>query len=181
MNGPLPILFALGAGLALVAAIAAIWQSLRTAFAPSGAATDLPLLTTDKRATLIDQKNALLRNIKDLEFERQVGKISEKDFERLDAIYRARAREVLAALDAEVGEWRAEAEKLVAKVASEVKVAVAKEKGEVAPPEPREAEVFRAAPRRCENCETFNDPDATFCKKCATRLVPEEPPPEAAA
>jgi hypothetical protein len=168
----LPWLIAFGAALALAGAVFALWQSLRTAFgaATPGAPDATMELTSDARATLIDRKNAMLRNLKDLEFERQVGKISEQDFVKLDALYRQKAREVLEQLDVEVGPWRTEAEKLV-------KAAVAKVKKDQ--PKPAEAEEPKLPPERapqlkCPKCEVVNDPDATFCKKCATRLI-EEP------
>lgn len=175
MSSSLPWLLAIGAGLALIAAVFALWQSLRGALGGAGAVpvASTPELTSDARATLLERKNAMLRNLKDLHFERDLGKISEADFVKLDALYRQKAREVLAELDAEVGPWREEAEKLVKSAVAKVKKEKDKEEAKPAQPEPSPSP-FRSPHLRCPKCEVMNDPDATFCKKCAARLVDEE-------
>jgi hypothetical protein len=111
---PLPVLFLILAGASLVAALAALWSSLRSALGGGPAlsletARDLP-----DHAALVEEKNALLRAIKDLEYEREVGKISGADFERLDGAYRDAAKVVLSRLDRDVKPLVAEAEALIA-------------------------------------------------------------------
>jgi hypothetical protein len=100
------------AWLALAAGIAFFWQSVRAALRAAPGPDDADLVSVD-RAWLLDEKEAALRALKDLEFERGMGKVSEADFVRLQAQYRARARAVLAALDTDLGPWRARAEELV--------------------------------------------------------------------
>ena len=86
-------------GAAILAGFAALWQSLRTSFGGgprslSGGDSGLP-----ERQGLLAEKNTLLRAIKDIAFERELGKISEEDFVRLDRAYRVRAKRVLSLLD----------------------------------------------------------------------------------
>lgn len=66
-----------------------------------------------RRASLLEEKNALLRTLEELAFDRDVGKLSEPDYASLEAKTRARAKDVLRELDAELGTFRADAEKLV--------------------------------------------------------------------
>ncbi|MDQ7029138.1 MAG: hypothetical protein Q9O62_04850 [Ardenticatenia bacterium] len=53
----------------------------------------------DELAELLFQRDALLAALHDLQMDLQMGKIGEEDFRRLDALYRARAVEVLRRLD----------------------------------------------------------------------------------
>jgi len=61
-----------------------------------------------------EQKRAVLRALKDLEYERSVGKISEEDYREFLARYRAEARRLIAAVDESLGPAQALAEKLLA-------------------------------------------------------------------
>jgi hypothetical protein len=150
------------------------------------------------RAALLDEKNALLRALKDLEFERGVGKVSEDDFARLEASYRTRAKSVLAALDRDLGPWREKAEALARAHASTTTEAAPREaepaqEASAASSEPSDApapgdglgdaveakdtaaanDASPAVDARvtCAQCGAQNDADAVFCKKCATRLA----------
>jgi hypothetical protein len=58
-----------------------------------------------------EQKRSILRALKDLEFERGVGKISEEDYAELSERYRAEARRLIQLLDAGSGPERERAEK----------------------------------------------------------------------
>ena len=93
----------------------ALWSSLRAAL--GGAANGEVLASNDEpegHAALRDEKKSLLRAMKDLEYEHTVGKISDDDFQRLDAAYRVRAKEVLSLLDRDFAPYRARAEALLA-------------------------------------------------------------------
>ena len=106
----LPIVFLTAAALMLLLALVAFWQSVRALFGRG--VDEISAAIGGDRAALIDEKNALLRALKDIEFERAVGKVGEADWKRLDASYRARAKDVLAELDKDLGPWREKAEKL---------------------------------------------------------------------
>lgn len=183
MTTVLPWVFTIVGGLVLVGATLAFWQSLRSAFGAGVEHHGVDVGVSEQRASLLDEKNALLRSIKDMEFEREVDKISEEDHERLDTRLRARAREVLRLLDEDVEPYRRKAEQLVAERLKEVEGASpyrssAPDAGAspAVEPEPAIESEEEAAPPpaddkvRCASCETPNDPDAAFCKKCGTRM-----------
>jgi len=98
---------------ALVLVIALLWASV------AGLSGDTPL-TLDEAlgmgapSTEEEQKRAVLRALKDLDYERSVGKISEQDFREFSERYRAEARRLIAAVDASLGPSHALAEKLAA-------------------------------------------------------------------
>ncbi|KYF76050.1 hypothetical protein BE11_08955 [Sorangium cellulosum] len=102
------------AGGALVAVIAIFWASLRVLLG------ETPLSGADAYAigaprTEEEQKQAVLRALKDLEFERSVGKISEEDYAELVAKYRAEAKRLLRLLDADAQPRREHVAALVAR------------------------------------------------------------------
>jgi|GEM_PF-2625830 len=97
--------FAVLAGLTLVVALIGLWWSVRgTLAAAEDAALDLSSESAEREA-LLETKRTLLRALKDLEHERQVGKLDERDYERLSASYRASAKEVLEQLDQDLGPY----------------------------------------------------------------------------
>lgn len=106
-------ILALAAG-ALVGVIATFWASIRTLFG------ETPLSGADAYALGApraeeEQKQAVLRALKDLEFERSVGKISEEDYQALVTKYRAEAKRLLRLLDADAQPRRDQVEALVEK------------------------------------------------------------------
>jgi hypothetical protein len=206
----LPVFFIVLASATLLAALAALFASLRAAF---GGASAEPLAAgpgLPDRAALEDEKNALLRALKDLEYEHEVGKIADADYERLEHAYRNRAKQVLADLDRDLGPYLSQAEALVSRTLGEAKASearsnkkakkraradaetstkdelpasddaatVAKAPEVDEPAEEPSPEPVPAAPRTtepvatlvCAKCETKNDPDASFCKRCASPL-----------
>lgn len=111
--GTAPALLVLAGG-ALVAVIATFWASVRTLLGetPLGGA-DAYALGAPRAEE--EQKRAVLRALKDLEFERSVGKISDDDYAALVAKYRAEAKRLLRALDTDAAPARRQIEVLVAK------------------------------------------------------------------
>ena len=104
-------LWALAAA-ALLAAIILIWESLLAL----GGSEDLSLEEAFSLAapTAADeQKRAVLRALKDLEYELLMGKISQEDYAELSARYRSQAKDLLRQLDHNLGDMRARAEKLL--------------------------------------------------------------------
>jgi ribosomal protein L40E len=98
----------------LVAVIVIFWQSIRTLFGETAlSAPDAYALGAPRAEE--EQKQAVLRALKDLEFERSVGKISEEDYKALVAKYRAEAKRLLRLLDVEAQPGREHIEALVAK------------------------------------------------------------------
>lgn len=153
---PLPFFFAAGACIALLVSLFVLFRSLRAAFGSPSEGHVLYSMESERREGLLDEKAALLRSIRDLEFERQMGKLSEEDFQRIDGKFRSRARQVLASLDDELRPYRDEAVRLLGSP-------VAMDSG--------------ASDRICRQCRTLNDDDAVFCKKCAAPLKKDSPAP----
>ncbi|HJL19098.1 MAG TPA: zinc ribbon domain-containing protein [Sandaracinaceae bacterium LLY-WYZ-13_1] len=193
----LPALFIALAAVMLMLGLAAMWQSLRAVFGGGPEALGPSAGERPERTALLEEKATLLRAIKDISFEREVGKISEEDFARLDRAYRRRAKEVLRRLDEDLAPFVKRAERLVARELGEApkkkrkskrgrkKGAKAKKKAwptQACPACGTDNDLdaehckecgARLAVRVCSGCGTENDPDAKFCKSCATSLVDE--------
>lgn len=113
IQGPASAILVLAGG-ALIGVIAIFWASVRTLLgetALSGA--DAYALAAPRSEE--EQKRAVLRALKDLEFERSVGKISEEDYVELVARYRGEAKRLLRLLDEAAQPRRERVEALVAK------------------------------------------------------------------
>jgi hypothetical protein len=100
------------------------------------------------RAVLEREKMLVLRSIKELEFDRAMGKISPADFEDMAGRLRARALSLMKQLDTAPG-YRALIERELS------------------------ARLEQPPPAQTCSCGTTNDPDAMFCKRCGTRLRTE--------
>lgn len=99
---------------AMLAAVATLWNSLRALFG------ETPLSREDAFAIGApsaeeEQKRAVLRAIKDLEFEHGVGKISSEDYQELVTRYRAEAKRLLRTIDEHASPERERVERLVAR------------------------------------------------------------------
>jgi hypothetical protein len=101
------------------------------------------------RAALEREKMLVLRSIKELEFDKAMGKLSDGDFQEMSGRLRARATRLIRQLDA--GGYRAQ-----------VEADLAKRVGETA------AEATAA--NFCAACGTARDADAKFCKNCGSKL-----------
>ena len=138
------------------------------------------------RSVLEREKGLLLRFIKELEFDRRMGKVSEKDFAEMSARLRTRAARVMRQLDAG-SLYRAQIEREVAMRLSGLGTADSglgtrdSRSGRLDPVAAPGAESEAAAvesgapisesrPFACPSCDADNDPDAKFCKHCGTRL-----------
>src|SRR5882672_1354456 len=101
------------AGGVLLGVVAIMWASVRTL---SG---DAPITLEEAIAlgapsAVEEQKRAVLQALKDLEYERSVGKIAETDYEELLHRYRADAKRLLRAVDEDLAPLRAKAAAYVA-------------------------------------------------------------------
>jgi hypothetical protein len=209
---PATVLIALGVGTAvglgpaflvlaggiLLGAVMLLWSSL-------GRLTGESPLTLDEAIGLAapsaeeERKRAVVRALKDLDYERSVGKISEEDYADLSARYRADAKALLKSLDAGLAPLRKKAEKrLVDRLKAEGVAVEPRGAGpgadtEGARVEPVSAEPTPKEPPRtveksgraaaevpattadlsepCPKCGTTNDADASFCKRCGGKLV----------
>jgi hypothetical protein len=150
----------------LSAAVLLFWEALRLVLDPAQAG-DVDDGDDDGAAlaALDARKRAALQALRDLEFERSIGRLGEDDHRALEAQYREEARAAMRAIDEGIGPWRARAEAMLA--AAEGAVA---EPG-VEKPVP-EAEVAKPV-AACPKCATANDDDAVFCKRCGERMKAE--------
>jgi hypothetical protein len=110
LYGPPGVVLVL-AGVALVSVIGLFWQSLRTLLG------ETPLSGADAYAlgaprTEEEQKRNVLRALKDLEFERAVGKISDDDYKQLVTHYRKEAKRLLRVIDEQNAPQRARAARI---------------------------------------------------------------------
>ncbi|MET0165315.1 MAG: zinc ribbon domain-containing protein [Vicinamibacterales bacterium] len=113
------------------------------------------------RAAVEREKTLVLRSIKELEFDRAMGKVSEKDFADMSARLRARAAGLIRQLDAGAV-YREEIEKEIAR-------RVKPSHSESSRMASKQA-TARAASGICAACATANDADARFCKHCGASL-----------
>jgi hypothetical protein len=105
------------------------------------------------RAALEREKMLALRSIKELEFDRAMGKLSDADWQEMSGRLRARAARLMRQLDAGAG-YRERIERDLAK------------RLERTP----DVQPKASAERVCAACETANDADARFCKACGAKL-----------
>ena len=101
------------------------------------------------RVALEREKLLVLRSIKELEFDKAMGKLSESDFQEMSGRLRTRAARLIRLVDAGGG-YRAQVESDLARRLGEASI--------------------EQAARFCSQCGTPRDADARFCKSCGTKL-----------
>ena len=125
------------------------------------------------RVALEREKMLALRAIKELEFDRAMGKLSDADWNEMSGRLRSRAARLMRQLDAGEG-YREAIEREFAKRIGGGALPDLKGPANVRADE--SASVRRAdrpdasAIRTCASCETPNDLDARFCKACGQKL-----------
>ena len=119
------------------------------------------------RVALEREKQMTLRSIKELEFDRAMGRLSDEDWNEMSTRLRARAGRLMRQLDAGAG-YREQIEKDLAKRIGE-KTADRRAKAS-AEDRSAKASAERTADQICAACATANDTDAKFCKGCGAKL-----------
>src|SRR5687767_7001841 len=122
-------------------------------------------LAEGTRAVLEREKLLALRAIKELEFDRAMGKVSAKDFDEMAARLRTRALSLMKQLDAEGGYRELIERELSARLQTSASSG-SKTGSRASAPAPAPP----VTPQAC-TCGTVNDLDATFCKRCGTKLT----------
>jgi ribosomal protein L40E len=173
MPNLLPMTFIVLCALALGAMLYWLWLSVQRVFAHVGSSGVQAAVGASERAQLLAEKQHLLLALKDLEAEREGGKLGQDDYEELNTRYRGRAREVLRALDAQTAPHREAARALLREATGEAPAKSAstrpsKRAAAQATAQASTQATASAAANSCPNCGTSNDPDAAFCKKCGT-------------
>lgn len=184
------LVLTLAAG-ALLLVISLLWSSVQS-LAGESELTFEDAFSLGTRSAEEEQKRAVLRALKDLEFERSIGKISEDDYHEFSARYRAQAKLLMRNLDESLSEARKQVERdlerrLSKQARKQAREADAEDAAEEADA-PSEGEVEaksestletaekRAAKpasglRVCAACEVKNELDARFCKGCGAALA----------
>jgi len=138
------VLISLAIGAAGAAAFA-VYRTIAPLAGPEAVA-GAEAISEGLRAHLEREKALTLRSIKELEFDRAMGKVSQQDFDEMARRLRARALSLMKQLD-DGGGYRDAIEQ---ELAMRMKA--------------------RAAQSGLCVCGTRNDPDARFCKSCGSRL-----------
>jgi len=116
------------------------------------------------RAVLTREKGLVLRSLKDLEFDRSMGKVSQSDFEEMARRLRARAVSLMKQLDEDASGYKTIIEReLTARLAGRAAGGSSQVVAETSSTD------VQVAPGLCA-CGTANDIDAVFCKRCGTKL-----------
>jgi hypothetical protein len=130
-------------------------------------------LSERARAVLEREKALALRALKDLEFDRSMGRMSQADFDEMSARLRGRALSLMKQLEEDGTGYRSIIEReLSARVA-------ARHLERTAPAAQPQAPA--TADKSLCGCGTRNDPDAAFCKRCGIRLGDDAITADAAA
>jgi hypothetical protein len=178
------VVLTLAAG-ALLLVICLLWGSVQALAGESELSFD-EAFSMGTRSAEEEQKRAVLRALKDLDYERSVGKISEEDYHEYSARYRAEAKRLIRDLDENLAEARKqverELERRMRKLERE-KSSDEDELGEAAPaalveassnPEntaPKAANKPEKLKRECLACQAQNELDARFCKSCGAAMA----------
>ena len=111
------------------------------------------------RAALEREKTLVLRALKELEFDRAMGKVAPPDFREMSGMLRARAIALMQQLDIALPGYRDEIESELAR-----RLGMTEEELRAARP------AGAARSPVCAGCGTVNDVDARFCKGCGAAL-----------
>jgi hypothetical protein len=120
-----------------------------------GAGEEATMIAGRTRAALERDKMLTLRAIKDLEFDRAMGKVAESDFEVMRDRLRARALRLIAQLDGATVYREMIERDLAARLPAE---------------SPGPAVATSPGREACAGCGATNEADARFCKMCGRPL-----------
>jgi ribosomal protein L40E len=141
---------------------------------------------SERARNAVEREKALvLRSIKELEFDRAMGKVSPRDFDEMAGRLRARAMMLIKQADEGGAGYRELIEReLSARLAARGRTTVMPQAPVEVPAVPQSDLADAAVPRTseasqadeatggrvCADCGTGNDVDAAFCKRCGSRL-----------
>lgn len=144
-------LILLSAGIVLAAVAAAVlYRTLLPLVAPEQVVGDTRQSARQVRA-LEREKALVLRSIKELEFDKAMGKVADADYDEMVGRLRQRAVGLMQRIELGEAGLRERINKDLARLAT-----------------PRNTKTVSA--RQCGQCQTLNDADARFCKTCGATL-----------
>lgn len=114
---------------------------------------------------LVARKSVLLQSLKDIEFDRETGKLSETDYERLRDRYEREALQVMRELDEVRGGVDLDDE-----IDAAVRERLEHELRDAGVEADRPDEASDGEPLACPECEKELEPEARFCSRCGTPL-----------
>jgi hypothetical protein len=114
-------------------------------FRKSGYGPEIELAAETEADRLLDRKTVVYRNLRDLEFEHKMGRLSDTDFQQLEAVYKNEAAGILQELD---------------------KLSVAEELGEAI------EEGIAAVKAKQKTSRSIPTEDASQCPSCGAEVVP---------
>src|SRR6478609_5909119 len=175
------------AAAALLLVIWLLWSSVQ-ALTGESELTFEEAFSLGARSAEEEQKRAVLRALKDLEYERSVGKISDDDYNEYAGRYRAEAKRLIQGLEENLADGRRQVEAELARRLSRKSVktkanesVAAQANGDSRVEETLDestAEAASEAPgsalagRECPACQVKNELDARFCKACGKSMAP---------
>jgi len=181
------------AGASLIGTLALVWRSIESL--TEDASLDLEeALSLAAPNEEEERKRSILRALRDLDYERSVGKVSDDDYHELSQRYRAEAKRVLRQIDEDLGPARKEAERALQRELFKAGLAdappasdsaAASPASEVATPSAAAPTTTAAAPdatetvtvpapkptRGCTYCGERNELLVTSCKACGRELA----------
>ncbi len=119
------------------------------------------------RAALEREKLLTLRSIKELEFDRAMGRLSDEDWKEMSGRLRSRVARLIRQLDAGTG-YREQIER---DLDARLKPSRSEESEARAVADRDDRSTKASAERVCASCATANDADAKFCKNCGGALA----------
>jgi hypothetical protein len=180
------------AAAALLLVIWLLWSSVQ-ALAGESELTFEEAFSLGARSAEEEQKRAVLRALKDLEYERSVGKISEDDYHEYSTRYRAEAKRLIQSLDENLAEGRRQVETELARRLSKKPLPAkpdaspeAEPPAKSTPENPEQSPPAReklgplqspTATVICPACWIKNESDARFCKACGKSMTEAEENP----
>lgn len=142
--GPPLVVLALG-GMTLVLTALALYRTLDPLLRPEGEPGSTAARQAPARLRELErEKQMVLKAIREIEHDYQMRKIGEQDYKEMSHRYRARAMRLIREIDA--------GDDFKGLIEQELKT--------------RLAALQAAAAVTCPSCNTANEGDASFCKKC---------------
>jgi hypothetical protein len=136
LTGPQLAFLTAAAGV-LVLVITLMWSSVQSL--TGGAAIGFEeALSMGAPSKVEEEKRSVLRALKDLEYERSVGKISPEDYAELSAKYRSEAKRLIQSLDEALGPARQEVERAIERRLQRAGIRVEDEPAAAKPADPDE-------------------------------------------
>jgi hypothetical protein len=133
---------------AAIVAAGLVGASLHTAITGFFAGESIEQTRSQRTREILEQEKALvLRSIKELEFDRAMRKVSDQDVAEIGGRLRARALEIMQALEAPDVHPEEDADRF-----------------------PRKKTMAAKARPDCPSCGTTVESDARFCKQCGAKL-----------